>query len=1184
MRSNPDRIHNLGGEAARREAASELVRGAAPGRKAGATSETEGGAETGFSGATRQQDVYNGGAAERTRGRERARRQMSESNLLQGMRGSDVGSRVPDLGAAAGDQVHKRSTRTRRHPEAALEKEMQDKSSTAAQSAESGEESLASTSDQRDAAALLEGKGTAPHETQSPRWAAACSPSPLATGSSGRVDSPSQIPPADVEKIRRAAGPGAYEAALGGGAAAAAVALRSENVRPASRRSAPTKAHTSIQRVDEVTAGNFSSAGTDLTAGNRRTGLQDVFSARTVGQEISTSAGSSAAVSDWGQRSRDAAGLEADRGRSEDPLRLEVTAARGQRPFDRMHEVARPSYVDERANRTSGLTSTRVKVEARARSEREAAPADHHEPDGYRLGRTRGRRGGAAFGRRGRESDITESESPGPSTSREVSTERPRRDQASWREKQLGEQLARVLREREAERVSVRQYQMEREMVQRRMDEIEKRHHEEMTSMAQYFQRVAAAPPTVARPAPTATVSSTVDCVSIPQAVPITGPGPPDRIVQSAAPTISGTDSGPMVAALPVVRSTAPDFVPILTPTTLERSVDFNALREELRLVTEIGAARAKLSGAQRQQEMSTTSSGPSMVVSVAHPITTGTASGSTETGCQAATPGIFPEGGVMPRQGSGSVGVSAGAAPGVMNGGSAAAGVVIGATPAISTVSTNTSNGFSLPISGTPLGQPGGAALQILPACTVTAAAPGAPVETEMGAVLKAMVGLMSAKSKPVIAYVPPTHIPHYGSKRGTEIRSWVNSMEAHFSAAQLDEPLWVVQVKAWVDPRLRREVEDLPTASWREFRAALIEQYDAADRGTMAVNQLFDTQQHQGESISDYMSRLKRTLFKAYPKMDKEGRNSILVDLFTRGLSDERVRLAVMMTPRLSDTDGVRCPLKPKAAEMAAMTSAIALGIDVMPASGEDQADTRQTENSQHGSYAYTARHVNVVQAAPSAVEELTRRVDEMEQNQIVATVQNQPQQQRRGGGGKRGGSQANQQPTAAAPQAGVRAGYGGQFSNRGGRHERSKGRGGYGPGTQVDANSQPNGTQRATGLRACYTCGGLDHLARTCPQSAHPSTTSTNSNQPRPPLKCYNCGVLGHIARNCKTGGGSNGTATSAPATAPSGAAPRTQPQGATNHGARGGSSGRVGVNGMIRTDYFDDWRVAVSRTVS
>ena len=125
----------------------------------------------------------------------------------------------------------------------------------------------------------------------------------------------------------------------------------------------------------------------------------------------------------------------------------------------------------------------------------------------------------------------------------------------------------------------------------------------------------------------------------------------------------------------------------------------------------------------------------------------------------------------------------------------------------------------------------------------------------------------------------------------RGTEvtIKEWIMQMETYFNISSLKPKYYVGFMLQKIAHPYFKEAVVYKDLRYLDFREKLIEVFGEPDMATARMQDLSMASQEVGESIGDYMNRMRLLVMRAHPDLSHNERERILISNFQLGLRDQ-------------------------------------------------------------------------------------------------------------------------------------------------------------------------------------------------------------------------------------------------------------------------------------------------------
>ena len=144
----------------------------------------------------------------------------------------------------------------------------------------------------------------------------------------------------------------------------------------------------------------------------------------------------------------------------------------------------------------------------------------------------------------------------------------------------------------------------------------------------------------------------------------------------------------------------------------------------------------------------------------------------------------------------------------------------------------------------------------------------------------------------------------------RGTDINilEWIVQMESYFEISCLQPKDYVEYMLQKIALPYFKEVVVHKELGYLDFREKLVTVFGEPDFATARLHELKKAEQHAGESIGDFMNRLRLLVMRAHPELGHESRERILVTSFTLGLRDQELATSLTMASVATSAEAER------------------------------------------------------------------------------------------------------------------------------------------------------------------------------------------------------------------------------------------------------------------------------------
>ena len=144
----------------------------------------------------------------------------------------------------------------------------------------------------------------------------------------------------------------------------------------------------------------------------------------------------------------------------------------------------------------------------------------------------------------------------------------------------------------------------------------------------------------------------------------------------------------------------------------------------------------------------------------------------------------------------------------------------------------------------------------------------------------------------------------------RGTDVNivEWIMQMETFFGISSLKPDAYVGYMMQRILHPYFKEVSVHKELEYLDFREKLVEIFGEPDMATARLHELKKAEQQYGETISEYMNRLRLLVLRAHPDLAHKDRDRILTTEFISGLRDQKLSMALSMASIQSSADAER------------------------------------------------------------------------------------------------------------------------------------------------------------------------------------------------------------------------------------------------------------------------------------
>ena len=144
----------------------------------------------------------------------------------------------------------------------------------------------------------------------------------------------------------------------------------------------------------------------------------------------------------------------------------------------------------------------------------------------------------------------------------------------------------------------------------------------------------------------------------------------------------------------------------------------------------------------------------------------------------------------------------------------------------------------------------------------------------------------------------------------RGTDVNiiEWIVQMEIYFGISSLKPDAYVGFMLQKIAHPYIKEVMVYKNLEYLDFREKLVEVFGEPDMATAWLHELNNAEQKYGETIGEFMNRLRLLVLRAHPDLAHKDRDRILTTEFISGLRDQKLSLALSMASIQSSADAER------------------------------------------------------------------------------------------------------------------------------------------------------------------------------------------------------------------------------------------------------------------------------------
>ena len=144
----------------------------------------------------------------------------------------------------------------------------------------------------------------------------------------------------------------------------------------------------------------------------------------------------------------------------------------------------------------------------------------------------------------------------------------------------------------------------------------------------------------------------------------------------------------------------------------------------------------------------------------------------------------------------------------------------------------------------------------------------------------------------------------------RGTDVNivEWIVQMETFFGISSLKPDAYVGFMLQKIAHPYFKEVVVYKDLEYLDFREKLVEVFAEPDMATAWLHELKKAEQKYGETIGEFMNRLRLLVLRAHPDLSHKDRDRILTTEFISGLRDHKLSMALSMASIQSSADAER------------------------------------------------------------------------------------------------------------------------------------------------------------------------------------------------------------------------------------------------------------------------------------
>ena len=129
----------------------------------------------------------------------------------------------------------------------------------------------------------------------------------------------------------------------------------------------------------------------------------------------------------------------------------------------------------------------------------------------------------------------------------------------------------------------------------------------------------------------------------------------------------------------------------------------------------------------------------------------------------------------------------------------------------------------------------------------------------------------------------------------RGTEmtIKEWIVQMKIYFDNNSLKPKSYVKFMLQKIAHSYFKEAVVYKDLQYLDFLEKLIEVFGESDMAIARMQDLSRAGQEAGESIGDYMNRMRLLVMRAYPDLSHKEQERIFISYFQLGLRDQELAI---------------------------------------------------------------------------------------------------------------------------------------------------------------------------------------------------------------------------------------------------------------------------------------------------
>ena len=147
--------------------------------------------------------------------------------------------------------------------------------------------------------------------------------------------------------------------------------------------------------------------------------------------------------------------------------------------------------------------------------------------------------------------------------------------------------------------------------------------------------------------------------------------------------------------------------------------------------------------------------------------------------------------------------------------------------------------------------------------------------------------------------------------------IKEWIVQMETYFNTSSLKPKSYVGFMLQKIAHWYFKEAVVYKDLRYFDFREKLIEVFGEPDMATARMQDLSRASQEVGESIGDYMKRMRLLVMRAHPDLSHKERERILISNFQLCLRDKELATSLAIATLATSAEAERKATKGESAK---------------------------------------------------------------------------------------------------------------------------------------------------------------------------------------------------------------------------------------------------------------------------